>query len=164
MTDDLWPTDLMPTLDDLTEAPVAVLRKQAAALSIHTGKRIRGEVKPIKKTSPGGLDFAYTFDLFVPGLNYRYELLSIGHGIHGYPIYISANSALMNSLSPIFAIDRNHYFGSGSQTFVLNSLDNFTSCLASIFRDDFTRGILRSLLAQLAAESNSILKEIQDEK
>lgn len=82
-TNSLW-----GDLDDLEtiQTPKAILQEQAALLTRATKGILLGCVTIVEAAEAG---FRYDLDIVVPALNnYRYELLSIYHGIDIYPTFV----------------------------------------------------------------------------
>ena len=74
----LWPEDLIPS--DPLSTPAKIVREQADVLEERTDGDLIAEVRSTNGR-PGDKQFAYSFEFFVPALDYRYALF----GFHARP-------------------------------------------------------------------------------
>ena len=72
--DDLWPDDLMDSLDKV-KTPISILREQASLLGTKTGNLIEGKVYTASWEDQKDYPFQYGFYLEAPTLeNYRFTM------------------------------------------------------------------------------------------
>lgn len=111
---------------DNAEAPVAILRQQAAALGKQTRNILEGYVRRTESPKPTILSFS--FEVVAPGLgDYRVELLTVYHEVVPfYPVHVTWNGARTPCTSE----------------------DEFKEKLRAIFNDSATQAVLQSLLDQ----------------
>jgi hypothetical protein len=121
MTGNLWPDDIA---DTAFVTPVSILKEQAAALGEKTGQLVVGEVL----SSSSGDTFYHRFVISAPALgNYNFELFSLQHGISFYPMQAG-------------------WRGTG---YSFSSEQQFIDWLKMVFRDQSTKNVIQSILAQL---------------
>jgi hypothetical protein len=73
---------------DSKSVPKSILAEQAQILGRLTGNRIVGDVEQ----STAGSEFVIRLVLHVPSIDYRYELLTVVHGIHLYPLRLTSHA------------------------------------------------------------------------
>src|SRR5579872_4943098 len=89
---DLWPKEIVDT--EATVTPFTILKQQAAAL----GRRTKGlvDARVVRRTDDEG-DFAYSFNLVAPTLNYSYSLFNAWHEpITLYPVHCTFLGVMKN--------------------------------------------------------------------
>ena len=87
----LWPEDLKPKG---TLGPIGILRSQAALLHRTTAGLLEGEVV----TEAEGASFIHHFNVIAIALGgFRYELLTVRHGIPDYPVRVKLGHKDWNS-------------------------------------------------------------------
>ena len=129
MTESLWPGDLyIPN----KQAPVTILREQAALLGRQTQNLVEGEV-----SSRGGENgrIVHIFEAHAMALGgYIYPLLYVSHMISLYPASIHKSlTAAQIGANPI-AICQNP--------------EDFKAKLREVFHSEEVRGVISSMLAQ----------------
>jgi hypothetical protein len=93
---DLWPDTF--SIEGLN-APVNLLREQAALLGKKTNNLVQADVKQ-DKSSFG--KFTYSFYLAAPALNYQYRLFQIHHDVSLYPVIVLVENAISVEISADF--------------------------------------------------------------
>jgi len=128
----LWPDDIAVSS---VVPPVAILREQATALANKTRGLIQGEVRQLVPSPDirAAAPFNYAFRIVAPALgNYRYDLLSVYHDHHLYPLKVT-------------------YHPTG-QDYQAESEDGFLDALRACFSTEETKRIISALLAQVETE------------
>ena len=136
MPDDLWPDDLAEL--EAPDPPVAILREQAGLLGKHTGDVVNGSVATL---GMHGDQFRYSFDLWVPMLQYRFTLFVLEYGAEGYPaaIHIERRISTELQLQPS---------AGGMSEIIVRSDEELTAALKAIFATKRTKGVLSALVGQ----------------
>ena len=144
--EDFWPP--MEDAED-TNSPVVLLRKEAEALTDKSGHRLRGRVSTASVTLShdafgalgidpyaGNIDtFTHVFSIEIPALDdYRYNLLSVSHGLEGYPVV---------------------YQNEDHEWQRLANAEEFTRWLKETLSSEKTKRILKTLREQAGKEGNS---------
>ena len=95
----LWPEELGEEPELI--APRAILKHQASELGRITGDVLRGRLS----TSTNDDEFEYSFKVFVPTLDYSYELFTLKHGIEFYPMtyYFNGEAGELRSQEELYA-------------------------------------------------------------
>lgn len=93
---DLWPDTF--SFEKLN-APVNLLREQAALLGKKTNNLVQADVKQDKSSSR---EFTYSFFLTAPALNYQYRLFQIHHDVSLYPVIVRVEKAILVEISADF--------------------------------------------------------------
>jgi hypothetical protein len=127
---DLWPPELGTTS---VVPPLAILRRQEAALGERTQGLLEGQVETLTK----GDGFIQVFYVVAPSLSYRYKLFEVRHGVEGYPVYYT---------SPV-----SDPFGPEPPSLVLKTPDEFTEWLKEKLSSVETQRVVGSLLSQVKA-------------
>lgn len=124
----LWPKDLFENLDKI-EDPKKILERQGEILSDKTRNLVRGEIRPISKSSFRDVsdEFYYAFSIEAPALRYSYDLMTIQYDIALYPTEIE--------------------FEDNKKT--ANSEEEFIILIKDVLSSPKTIRIVRSLLAML---------------
>jgi hypothetical protein len=140
---DLWPDNLSPA--GVLQAPAAILREQARRLAAKTQNIITAKIEAsflprLTVREKYGTDedlFMYDFYLEAPVLDYyRYNLLTILHGINFYPIIINTDSAIKEELT------------GNILNLTANNKEEFLDILRRIFNSNRTITIINSVLSQ----------------
>jgi hypothetical protein len=132
--EDLWPADVETST---IVPPLAILRRQAAALGERTQGLLEGQVETFTK----GDEFTQVFYVVAPSLDYRYKLFEVRHGVEGYPVYTTTEGR-----RPVFP-----RFGTGPAPLKLDTPDEFVDWLKQVLNSDETKRVIGSLLSQVKA-------------
>lgn len=138
--DDLWPDDLKETEE---EAPIVLLKQQAALLGQKTRNKVVGDIRKLEGTEetwalPGG-EFHFAFHLVGPALGrYSYRLFTISHDIDLYPLNISLDSNVAEEKFPE-VLDR---------ILTIKSEPEFLDALKKIFAASKTRRVIGAIISQ----------------
>ena len=133
--EDLWPSDIEKTE---IEAPVNILKEQAAKLSERTKNAIRGNVQWYDETPKS---FGYTFYIKTHLLGeYRYLLFRIYYDEEMYPVVFLLDEDIFQDIFP----GRTSYGP-------IEAKDDaeFIKILKEIFNAKKTRNVIQSILAQI---------------
>jgi len=138
---DLWPDNLEVVE---AEAPVILLRRQAALLGQKTGNLVEAEVRQwdslAVETTVTGYAFGHSLDLVAPALgDYRYQLLSIFNNIDLYPVAFRVDKHVQNEIAP----------GNSDYLIMAESQDDFLEMLGKILKSKRTQRIIKGMLAQM---------------
>jgi hypothetical protein len=117
--DSLWPDDIGET--NLV-TPVSIMREQAAALGPRTGNLVTADVR----TRSQGAVIVHAFFLEAPAMSYSYEVFEANHRISLYPVTVTFKGSVHRC----------------------EDERSFREMLAQILRDDNTKRIVQSLIAQ----------------
>jgi hypothetical protein len=115
--------------DASRSAPKSILVEQAQILGRLTGNRIVADVTQTTLSS----DFAIYLALHVPAMDYKYNLLTVTHGVEMYPL------RLISHANP------------GGHEQVCASDGEFRVALKRTLGSEKTKQIIESLMAQAAA-------------
>jgi hypothetical protein len=141
--DDLWPGDFDKI--EAANAPVTILRQQAALLSQKMKNLIEGQVGIGTASSPP-YQFSYSFYITCPSLNYHYEPFFLGHNVDLYPATLHLDSDIAAELSgPNYLVSLG-VIGADIQT---NSEDELKDILRKIFASQKVKKVIQALLGQL---------------
>jgi hypothetical protein len=119
------------------KSPVAILREQAALLGSKTQNLVEARVE----TSTFRDTFHHEFVLFVPALDYKYQLFKVSHGVDMYPIETT------RLVAPVVS-DAHHTAWPGYV--FLNDEEEFVQWLHEKLSSPETKKIIANLLAQVA--------------
>jgi hypothetical protein len=148
--DDLW-----PDLDKIepANAPVTILRQQAALLSEKMKNLIEGQVTAA--SAPPPRQFGYNFYIACPSLNYRYQPFYLAHDVDMYPVYLHLDTdidAEINPLNPLSDLDV-ELTPVNPLSLMLDltahSEDQLKDILRKIFASQKVKKVIQALLAQL---------------
>ena len=136
----LWPDDLIA--EPASSTPAKTLREQASELEGRTNGELEAQVH---RNGRGENTFFYSFDLFAPRIDYRYSLFSVEHGPEQYPARVYVDDRVGRQLgwetgpSP-----------AGLPRIEVSDDDELRDALRMIFGSEFTKRVVRGLLAQSA--------------
>ena len=136
----LWPTDLAPTVE---RTPLTILKEQAAQLGAMTKNLLEGAVKTemYREDALNQRRFVHNFNVVAPSLEgYSYKLLEVSHELDPYPVTVRLTPPpTSNALADrVTGIPKE-----------LASEAEFVEYLRSVFASDKTRRIVGALLAQV---------------
>jgi hypothetical protein len=121
MPESLWPDDIG---ESSLVTPVSILKEQAADLGEKTKQLVVAEVVSSSQADR----FAHRFLITAPALgNYKFELFQVTHGISFYPMQGVWRGAFH----------------------ALSSEQQFLDFLRMVFRDQTTKNVIQSIIAQV---------------
>lgn len=132
---DLWPPEV--GTGNKVVPPLAILRRQAAALADRTQGLLEGQVETLTE----GDQFVHLFYIVAPSLGYTYKLFGIRHGVSGYPVYPTDEGR-----KRVFPA-----FGTASPPSKLDTPEEFSEWLKETLGSEETRRVVGSLLSQVKA-------------
>lgn len=134
----LWPDDIQAVR---MEAPVTILRKQAALLGQRTKNIVTAEA--VRRVS---IDtFTFSFYIVGPAVgNYRYKLFTMRHGAPFYPLTLELAPGVLQELCDDAAPH--------GVTAIISSRDEFLVELRKVFAADKTLRVIRAILALSGVE------------
>ena len=134
----LWPDDLVA--EPASSTPAKILREQAEELESKTSGELEAQVH---RDGRGVADFSYSFDLYAPRIDYRYSLFSIEHGPEQYPARVYVDDRVGRQLG--WNTGPNP---AGLPRTEVTDDDELRDALRMIFGSEFTKKVVRGLLAQ----------------
>jgi hypothetical protein len=130
---DLWPDDLSVASEPIV---AAILRQQGRALAEKTKGYLEGEVYSRPERGKEAYAFLHDFRIHAPTFNdYRYSLLDVRHDFDEFPVSIR--------------------FKPTGEEYTACSEDEFVDRLKRLFSHPKTTQMIRTLLAQVEAQSEA---------
>jgi hypothetical protein len=151
--EDLWPSDIAGIK---TDSPIVLLQEQAAKLGSKTHNVVTAELatSTLAVNFLNNKDFATSFLLVAPAINYRFKLFTVNYDISFYPIGFGFDTHLGKEvLSKIPATDKSRFrlesvlLEETPMVFVANEID-FIAILRVVFNADRTKRIVSALVEQ----------------
>ena len=143
---DLWPQEFLAGKTDVL-APVAVVRQQAQLLEKHTSGIVKAEVISVKSEQ----NFQYSFNLYVPKLNYRFRLFSMIYGATLYPVELDIDGGVQEEIISQMVSENDNWVKRNAAWEVFSKVESevvLIERLRTLFGAKKTKTIIQSLIAQ----------------
>jgi hypothetical protein len=142
--DDLWPDNLDKV--EAANAPVIILREQAALLSRKMKNVIEGQVSrgTTDSVSLASDEFVYNFYITCTSLSYRYQPFYLAHNVDMYPSYLHMDRDIVAELNP-----QRMAGAIGPDFLTAGSEDELKEVLRKIFASQKVKKVIQALLGQL---------------
>ncbi|MBF0179057.1 MAG: hypothetical protein HQM03_03405 [Magnetococcales bacterium] len=138
-----------PALKGDTEfSPVSVLREQARYLAERTEWSVIAEV--VASQLPEVIDasyFKYSFNLFAPSINYRYNLFSIYYDLNYFPLVVRLDEIYKNDFP-----ERRWISSVGCDGVVAHNKEQYLDLIRKILRSSVTINILSIIMSHIEEE------------